>query len=102
MTTHFNVVVIVFHLAHGGSWFHTTIAAGVVLETVKQYTMAVCEGIVEVMKPQYMRKPTPEELVEPCKKRFEDRRGIANVCVWGGGCKQQASEGKVRVFLGLP
>ena len=74
----FKVAVAIFHLAQGGSWFQTAMAAGISSDTVREYTREVCEGIVEVIKPQCMRKPTPEELVE-VQRRFADRRHIANV-----------------------
>ena len=78
ITTEFKVAVAIFHMAHGGSWFQTGMASGISADAVREYTTAVCEGIVEVIRPQYMRKPTTEELVE-VQRRFADRRGIANV-----------------------
>ena len=78
ITAEFKVAVAIFHLAHGGTWFQTAMAAGISADTVRMYTRSVCEGIVEFIRPEYMRKPTPEELVE-VQRRFADGRGIANV-----------------------
>ena len=57
----FKVATAIFHLAHGGTWFQTGFVAGVSETTAHRYTAQTCEGIIDVIRPIYMRKPTPAE-----------------------------------------
>ena len=74
----FKCAVGLLHLAHGGSWWQTGFAAGISEAAAYNYTVSFCSGVIDVLREQYMRKPTQAELVE-VQDRFCLRRGMGNV-----------------------
>ena len=79
VTSHFKVAVGLMHLAYGGTWWQTGFSAGIAPETALQYTRQVSQGIIDVLRPDFMPgKPRPEELPK-VQEQFKSRRGLMNV-----------------------
>jgi len=75
----FKVGVTILHLAQGGTWWQTGFCSRVSEAVVLKWVTQTCAGIVEVLRPDYLRTPTSVEECNTDQQRFAERRGIANV-----------------------
>mmetsp|Transcript_26141 Transcript_26141/g.73206 ORF Transcript_26141/g.73206 Transcript_26141/m.73206 type:complete len:162 (-) Transcript_26141:86-571(-) len=74
----FKVATTILHLAQGGTWWQTGFCSGVLKAVLHMWAKQTCTGIVEVLHPVCMRKPTLEE-AQLNQDFFSHRRGIMNV-----------------------
>eukprot|EP00951_Prasinocladus_malaysianus_P017943 scaffold142167_cov15-Prasinocladus_malaysianus.AAC.1 len=74
----FKVAAAILHLAQGGTWWQTGFCCGVSEAVIRKWVIEVCTGVIEVLRPEYLRKPTPEECLKN-QEFFAARQGIENV-----------------------